>query len=499
MLIKGSEAWPQALNNDLDLVKKYSAGRRSSMTDNKTSGSTSNRSRSSRTPVVIDQEPVSSSMEEQATQSAEPIDEAIVTPDVSPDDEPIETASKDTAETVVAPSKRSGIGVLVLAIVAGAAAGAAVNGLMPVIFPESNDLAKRLTTIEHSIVSVPRQTEVNALVQPLDDLRRQNAVLSERLIALEERMTTNASGTNQEHGFSGEAAAELTVLQGRVGRIDEVIAGIGRELATTTNQVRAMEEAVSAQDSAQVQSEQKAISGRLSELETIVRAKLGDFDPASMASRIDAHATELARLGGRLKATEDELLAVERKAMAAEASNNERLVLVARLAVLERLGQALEQGKPFSNEVDTLAKLGVSASSLSALQAAENGIATPQSLLESFTRIAAGFEVAAMPADASFMDKLAASAVDLVRIRRIDAAPDASDLAGQIEALLKSNDASAAFAVWEHLPQSARDQSRTVADALQMRIHAQAALAALIQNQIHALGMTAMAGSSKGE
>lgn len=515
------------------------------MTDDTPSGPPSNRSRSRRERVMLDQKPLATSVEpnaepsleasveqsagaitptdeiSSAAESAEPIvvPESANTPDIPvdtplhPDEQPVvDTQTNDTSvdETSVQPvpsapqTKSGGVVTLLLAVLAGGVAGVAASMLLPPYLKSANDLETRLTAVEQSIASAPRGSDLDSAVKSIEEARGQSVALGLRLTALEERIAAANSGTGSEQLASSEAAlgtsaAELAALREQVGRMDETLVGAGEELSTTIDKMRELEQSINTLDPARLQSEQAAIAQRLSSLETTVQDKLGQFDPARIAALADTQAGEIARLATRVTATEGAVTETERKALAAGASNRERIAVVARLAIIDRLRNALEHGQAYVNELDALTKLGVSGAQISALQVAANGIATPQSLAKGFAQAAASFEVEPVSPDASFVDKLAASASRIVRIRAIDGEADATDIAGQVENLLMRNDAAAALAAWQHLPQSARDATKAFADTLQARINAQNALASLSQSQVQALDASASAASVRGE
>lgn len=149
-----------------------------------------------------------------------------------------------------------------------------------------------------------------------------------------------------------------------------------------------------------------------------------------------------------------------------------------RLALIARIEGALQAGAPFRDDLALLANLGAPSPSLQALQAAADGLPRPQDLAAELPRLAEpAAPDAAADANAGLLDRLKASAADLVRVRRAD--EPAGDPRATIEAALKAGRTQGALAAIEALPASNRPAFAPLAERLQARQAAHAALAAL--------------------
>lgn len=412
-------------------------------------------------------------------------DDARAASDTLSGDVPPLSATEEHLEAPPAASHRSGN--LVVALLAGGIAGAAVStGLMFLLNPhDSAEL--RIAAVEQSVT------------RTADEASSVNAATGARVAALEERLqqltqTLGEIPDDADNALSEATAeelrAEISGLQETMTASTGEITDVGQRVTRLAQQVDRLDDALSSFDPPRVRAmleERAGLNQRLVGLEETVQDKLGQVDIARLAAAADTQAGEVARLATRLTAAEGALTEIERRAQAADAASSERVLVVSRLAVLERIGLALARGQGFPAEIDTLSRLGVEASALAPLASAANGLATAASLAPSFARSAAGFEVEDLPADAGIVDRLAASASRIVRIRPVEGEPDASDIAGQVETFLRRNDAAAALAAWGRLPEGARAQTGAVAETLQNRVDAEAALAALTQEQIQAL------------
>lgn len=517
------------------------------MTDDKPGGNANDRpaagrSRSRREPVTLEQKPLSVTVEPAepaaGTVKAEPEQEAGAPPadtvtgsagpfeaaaaaDAAPHDtprqeelppleeqravadEPAAAIEEEISEKPPAPVAPGRSGGLVVALLAGGIAGAAVSAGLPFLLNADRAGEQRLAALEQSAAAAASRTDVQAAARAAEEAGSLNTAVAQRVAALEERVAQLAQGLEAapEPGSAepriAAPDAALDELRAEIGGIRETLAAsggeiaeVGRRVAAFAGQVGGVEEAIATLDPARVREvleERAGLNRRLAGLEETVSDKLGQIDLARLAAAADTQAGEIARLATRVTAAEGAVTETERRAQAVSAATGERVVVVARLAVLERLGAALARGQAFPAEIDTLSRLGVDATSLAALHGAAGGLATAASLAVPFTNSAAAFEMEDLPADAGIVDRLAASASRIVRIRPVDGEPDPSDVAGQVETFLRRGEAETALAAWRRLPEKARAQTGALAETLQKRVDAEAALAALTQAQVRAL------------
>ncbi len=477
-------------------------------------------------PADIRPEEVPATALDPADAGAKPVEEAIPAETAATDATAADTTSADTtpadaspadippapppevheeaaAEPLPPPPARSGA--LVVALLAGGIAGAAVSAALPFLLNPQADVEQRIAALEHSAIASVTRTDLQAAAE---DAARQatgaSAAVTARVTALEERLAGLAGGSSATPQADETATAAIDEMRAEIGNLKQALAAAqadaaetGRKLADAAGRIDGVVDTVAGLDPArvrQVLDERAGLNDRLGGIEDTVRRTLGQVDLGRLATAADMQAGEIARLVTRVTATEGAVAETGRRAQAAEAAGGERVTVVARLAVLERARAALARGQAFPAEVDTLARLGAAASSLAPLSAAAGGLALPASLAGAFTQAAAGFAVEALPADAGIVDRLAASASRIVRIRPVDGEPDAADIAGQVEAALRRNDATAALAAWRRLPEGARAQTGALAEALQKRVDAETALAALTEAQVRALETLSAAG-----
>lgn len=430
------------------------------------------------------------------------------------------TASPEIVEEerIDPPPARQGLaGGLVVALLAGGIAGAAVSAGLPFLLQRDGVDAGRVAALEQSLADAANRTEVQVAARAAEEAGSLNAAVATRVTALEERLAQLAerlaAAPDVPAAPDAPDAGALDELRAEIGRIGEAltasreaITGAGERITDVAGRIDGVEATVAALDPVRVREildERAGLNERLAGLETAVTERAGEIaragaDVARLAAAADTQAGEVARLATRVTTAEGAVAETERRALAAQAASSERVVIVARLAVLERIGVALARGQAFTTEYETLARLGVDAASLAPLAGASGGLAVPASLAVPFANSAAAFAAEELPADAGIVDRLTASAARIVRIRPVDGVPDASDVAGQVEAFLRRNDAAASLAAWRRLPEAARAQTGALADTLQKRIDAEAAHAALTQAQVGALEALPAAAPAQG-
>jgi len=151
--------------------------------------------------------------------------------------------------------------------------------------------------------------------------------------------------------------------------------------------------------------------------------------------------------------------------------------------------RALETGRPFATELETLAALGADPALVESLRPyAETGLPQPAALAAQFDQALAALPgEAPAPAASGAVDRLLASARGLVEVRRAGAPAALARAAEDVRARLAAGDPSGALEAWGALPQDAQAATRSFADALRARIDAEAALETLRETALVAI------------
>jgi hypothetical protein len=224
--------------------------------------------------------------------------------------------------------------------------------------------------------------------------------LAERITELETAMKTLAD-TAQEGGSVADAAA-----------LAERIAEAEKRLQAKIDAALAEADLESA---AAVQALKTEIGELRAKLGALAEAELGTGAAADLAPELDSIADRLAKLEAALPGLE--------AAIGKEGAEAKSAALAIAFA---NLSAAVDAGRPYATELDTLKTLSPSAGDLGVLPAhAATGIPTLPELVRAFAPArdaALAAETPPPPADASLLDRLLASLNGLVKIRRVDAA-----------------------------------------------------------------------------
>ena len=159
--------------------------------------------------------------------------------------------------------------------------------------------------------------------------------------------------------------------------------------------------------------------------------------------------------------------------------------------VAQALIQAINAGRPFTQEVDALRGLGIEDAALAPLTAnAAKGAPTDDMLKAQWAELAnAVLSAGRPPAGTSVLDRLAAGAKSLIEVRQVgtSAGEDPAAVASRIDAALDRGDVAAALAEWSKLPEAGRSLSQGWADAAHSRLDAATAAQDLLSRAIATL------------
>jgi len=210
---------------------------------------------------------------------------------------------------------------------------------------------------------------------------------------------------------------------------------------------------------------------------------------------------DLAPLLAQLRALEQRIATVERDVKtlnekpreappAPEAKGDTSTSLV---VVAQSILQQVEQEQPLNSLLDVAQKLGASPERVSALRdATRNGLANTKTLTQSWqqsSRAVLDSLQDKSSADGTIMDRLKASAAQLVRVRPVGdtLGEDAASLMARIDASLAQGAVAQAYAAWQKLPEAAKAASKNFGDLAQKRIAAEQAARALADSAMQAL------------
>lgn len=326
-------------------------------------------------------------------------------------------------------------------------------------------------------------------VTPSGDGGNWAGALEARLSAVE-RQARDAARRAGEAGDAVRKLAEAPAPQTAPAALEQRLAALEKAFAAPKDDARATEDKAA---SAPAASDLDPMRRQIGALEQRLQALEGRVAPVAQAAegwdaRLRAAEERMQPLTARV---EDARKQIETGGKRAEELAT-RALDAARLALAQSIVGAIETGAPFAAQAEALARLGAPAEKLKALK---NGAASGAATLPELARAFAALEdkAAARPEpgpDASVVDRLAASAAGLIRVRPAgEPAGDApADVAARVRRALERGDLPGALAAWETLPAAGKSATQDWAVRARARLAAQEAAAALLAEAGERLG-----------
>ncbi len=215
---------------------------------------------------------------------------------------------------------------------------------------------------------------------------------------------------------------------------------------------------------------------------------------AALEGRIDELADEIRQLRERLDQPKSENRVAPEAAEAVAPAPPKGASGAEVLSLAHSLQQALERGRPFAAQLSALGERGVEPRLLSPLSSyAEHGAPTSAQLLDEFKALATRLTAmeSAPASGASLADQLLHDAGKLVRVRPVGESNDAANVneaIGKVESALARGEFDVASEALAKLPEKARTEAQSFADALNRRREAEDALTSLVAAAVEGLG-----------
>ena len=350
--------------------------------------------------------------------------------------------------------------------------GAAVTGLLP--GASKTDVAaleQRVTDLDRALreanARTPPAPDLSALTRQIAAWDAARAALDTRLGALERR--------------PAEPAASQTATAEPV------------DLSPLTREIDALKAAVATLREQQARSASLPPAGiagpDLAAVENRVGSELG-----TQAQRIDGIQARVQNLGADVAAATEaarglatRLAALDSARAAAAGTGQKAAVLVG----IEVLRSAVDRGTPYAAELRALKALGADAAALQPLEAAsERGVPSAPALARQFAGLGSAMTRAVpRPSDGSLLDRLAANAQALIRIRPVGEAArdDTSVVIARIEAKLGRGDLAGALADFGKLPEPVKAVAKDWEAQARARLAADTALKRMADEAMGAL------------
>ncbi len=315
------------------------------------------------------------------------------------------------------------------------------------------------------------------LTRRIEALDAARATLEGRLAAVERRATTPAASApaTASQAAPPAPAVDLAPLKTEIDALKVAVEAIAAAQRTAA-QTPTTQPPAPAVDTA-------AVDARITAL---VAPQTARIDAAT--SRVRAIDEEIKAQAAAAQALAARITALEgARAQAGEAGKRAALVVG-----LSSLRGAVERGQPFAAELKAVAALGLPADAARTLEAhAERGVPTGPALAQRFSALAPAL-LRAAPArasDGTLIDRLTATAQNLVRVRPVGeaAGDDVPTVVSRMEARLRRGDVAGALADLERLPEPVRALAASWAAEARARVAAEATLRRLTLDATAAL------------
>lgn len=354
-------------------------------------------------------------------------------------------------------------------ITGGAAVGAQVAGYWPAAArPDTAALEQRLAALDGQLRQIAARPapaaaasiDLGPLTRRIEALDAARASLETRLAAVEQRPA--AAGGQDPARQPPEI--DLVPLKTEIDALKVAVDAVAAAQRTAA-QAPAAAPATPAIDMAAVEARVAAL---IAPQDSRIEAASG---------RVRALDEEVKAAAAAARALGDKVTALETaRSQAGDAGRRAALVVG-----LSSLRAAVERGQPFAAEMKSVAALGLPTEAIRSLEPqAERGLPTSAILAQRFSTLAPALLRAApsRAADGSLLDRLTATAQNLVRVRPVGeaAGDDVPTVVARAEAKLRRGDIAGALADIDRLPEPVRALTASWAAEARSRIAADATL-----------------------
>lgn len=398
-----------------------------------------------------------------------------------------------------------GVGSLIAAGVVGAlltgalAAGAYRAGYLPAPAVDTAAVDARLAALDRRIgevaarpvpVAAPPSSGAGAtvdlgpLIRRLDTLDAARATLETRIAALEARPRPDPAAAPSPAVDLDPLNREIEALKAALGRVEQAQRNAAAAPASPPPPAGPDMRAVTAAIDERIR---EALAPQATRAQA-VESRL-DAVSAAAARQVEAAESRIAALAGDLAKQAE----VTQAAAARLATLDQARLLgqrAVRLVGIEVLRSAVDRGGAYAAELRGALALGIDPAALEPLSAAaERGVPTRLAVQRGFASLAPQLARAEPAAEGGFLDRLAANAQGLVRIRPAgEAAGDSVPaVVARVEAKLARGDLAGALADFDALPEPVKAKASDWAGGARARLAADRTLARVSGEMLAAL------------
>ncbi|MGU9979819.1 COG4223 family protein [Phreatobacter sp. HK31-P] len=393
---------------------------------------------------------------------------------------------REDPQLVVPPPSGGGFGRLAAAGLVGAliTGGLGIAAQMSGYWPgtarqDTSALEQRLAALDGQVRQIAARpaapsapaVDLAPLTRRIESLDAARASLEGRLAAIEQRPAATAGQSPPQQS----AAIDLDPLKTEIDALKVAVEAIASAQRTAAQSPPAAPAAPAV--------DMTAVEARVAAL------------LAPQTERVDATAARIRSLDEEIKATSAAARALGEKVTTLETARSQAGDAGRRAALvvgLSSLRGAFDRGQSFAAELKSAATLGLPAEAVRSLEAhAERGLPTSAALAQRFSALVPAL-LRAAPAratDGTLLDRLSATAQNLVRVRPVGeaAGDDVPTAVSRAEAKLRRGDIAGALADIDRLPEPVRALAASWAAEARARVAAEATLRRLTLDATAAL------------
>ena len=316
----------------------------------------------------------------------------------------------------------------------------------------------------------------------LEQLAALTGKISDLETSLATQLTSLRESVAKDVEVRMQAATEVSeAAKAGAQRVDRDVAAIKSESIQTEERLRGLKEDIE-RASARIRA---AVDNADAVRAEIGAVKSSAAKPADVAAAVEPIAGQVAALNDQIKSLTN--------AEAGRRADSERIVLALELQTLKR---ALDSGRPYEAELESVAKTAGGEVDVAALDKFKaTGVPPAADLSKEFRGVAnAAIDAEAEPAEGGVVERLIAGAKSVVRVRKTDQAADDKSteaIIARIEHALTENRLEDALTEASQLPAKAQAAAKPFLDKVAARVAVERAVAGLEAKLKSSLGAPA--------
>jgi hypothetical protein len=339
----------------------------------------------------------------------------------------------------------------------------------------------RLASVEDKLKALADAGASNPNAGRLEQLAALTGKVADLETSLATQLTALRKGVSEDvEARIASVSASTEAAKSGTQRIDKDVAGVKTEAVQLAEQIKAM----------------KTDNDRLT-----ATLKMAQDETTSLKTQIETLRTSSAKptdVAAAVKPVGEKLLSLEQSVQGLVKAEGERKATSERVLLsleLQNLKRALDGGQKYSTELAAVQKASGGKFDLAALDKFKDaGVPVQTELTRDFATVAtAAINAEADPAEGGVVDRLIAGAKSVIRVRKVDHAPDdksAEAVVGRMETALKESRLADVIGEAKQLSPKAQAAAQPFVDRVAARVSVDTAVGAIESQLKSSLGAT---------